>query len=272
MFSRRRAIAFLATAAAALAAPAGAQASAQDAACPYADSVPTAATIAQASQATLCLLNDERATAGLHPVAETPGLTQPSAAYSARMVAESFFAHVSPDGGTLVDRLTAARYIAPDGDWTVGENIAWGQSELATPRNIMIAWMNSPGHRHNILTGEFTEIGIGIALGTPGDPSWGATYTTDFGAVGGHEALATAASVPTAAPAAPTARAATTTKAKAKTSKSPKRCGTTVRGRAAKAAKTAKGKRAKNGAKAKRATTCGATARAKGRAAKTTKK
>src|SRR3954465_15098610 len=268
MFSRRRAIAFLATAAAALTAPAGAQASAQDAACPGADAVPTAATIAQASQATLCLLNNERAAAGLHPVAEAQGLTQPSAAYSARMVAERFFAHVSPDGGTLVDRLTAARYIAPDGDWTVGENIAWGQGDLATPRNIAVAWMNSPGHRHNILTGEFTEIGIGIALGTPTDPSWGATYTTDFGAVAGHEALATAASVPTAAPAAPTARTAAKT-TKAKTSK---RCGRASRGRAAKAAKTAKGKRAKKGAKAKGATTCGATARAKGRAAKTAKK
>src|SRR4051812_1876316 len=265
MFSRRRAIAFLATAAAALAAPAGAHASAQDAACPGADAVPTAATIAQASQATLCLLNNERAAAGLHPVAEAQGLTQPSAAYSARMVAERFFAHVSPDGGTLVDRLTAGGYIAPDGDWTVGENIAWGQGDLATPRNIAVAWMNSPGHRHNILTGEFTEIGLGIALGTPTDPSWGATYTTDFGAVAGHEALATAASVPTAAAAAaPTAKTT-----KAKTSKTAKRCGTTARGRATKAAKSAKGKRAK---KSKRAATCAGTAAAKGRAAKTTKK
>src|SRR3954470_24978386 len=200
MLSRRRAIAFLATAAAALAAPAGAQASAQDAACPYADSVPTAATIAQASQATLCLLNNERAAAGLHPVAETPGLTQPSAAYSARMVAESFFAHVSPDGGTLVDRLTAAGYIAPDGDWTVGENIAWGQAGLSTPRSIMAAWMASPGHRKNILTGELHEIGLGVVTGTPGDTSWGATYTTDFGAVRRDAVAAAAASgVPKAA-------------------------------------------------------------------------
>ena len=267
MLSRRRAIALLATAVAALAAPAGAQASAQDAACPGADNVPTAGTIAQASQATLCLLNNERAAAGLHPVAETPGLTQPSAAYSARMVAEDFFAHVSPDGGTLVDRLTAARYIAPDGDWTVGENIAWGQGELGTPRNIVVAWMNSPGHRHNILTGEFTEIGIGIALGSPGTPTWGATYTTDFGAVAGHEALATAASVPsTTAAAAPTARKAS------KTTKTAKRCGTTARGRAAKATKTTKAKAGKKGAKAKRTVSCAGTSRAKGRAAKTTKK
>src|SRR3954451_24180027 len=146
MLSRRRAIAFLATAAAALAAPAGAHASAQDAACPGADAVPTAATIAQASQATLCLLNNERGAQGLHPVAEAQGLTQPSRAYSARMVAENFFAHESPDGATLVDRLTAVHYIEPNGDWTVGENIAWGQGDLSTPRNIVAAWMASPGH------------------------------------------------------------------------------------------------------------------------------
>jgi uncharacterized protein YkwD len=267
MLSRRRAIALVATAVAALAAPAGAQASAQDAACPGADAVPTAGTIAQSSQATLCLLNNERAAAGLHPVAETPGLTQPSAAYSARMVAEDFFAHVSPDGGTLVDRLTAARYIAPDGDWTVGENIAWGQGELGTPRNIVVAWMNSPGHRHNILTGEFTEIGIGIAVGSPGTPTWGATYTTDFGAVAGHAAIATAASAPTtAAAAAPAARKAS------KATRTATRCGTAPRARAAKATKAAKTRTGKRGAKTKRAAACAGTTRGTGRAAKTTKK
>ena len=250
----RRAAALLTTVVAALAAPAGAHASAQTAACPGADDVPTAATIAQASQATLCLLNDERAAAGLHPVTETPALTQPSAAYSAQMVAQDFFAHVAPDGATLVDRLTAARYIAPDGDWTVGENIAWGQAQLATPRNIMIAWMNSPGHRHNILTGEFDEIGIGIALGTPGDPSWGATYTTDFGAVAGRETLATAAS--------------------AKTTRTAKRCGVVARAAKVKGAKAkaASVKSATKGAKAKRvAATCGGPARPKARAAKSKK-
>lgn len=261
MLLRRRAVAFVAAAVAALAAPAGAQAAAQDAACPGADAVPTAATVAQASQAILCLLNDERAAAGLHPVAETAGLTQPSAAYSARMVAENFFAHVSPDGSTLVDRLTAARYIAPDGEWTVGENLAWGQGDLGTPRNIVVAWMNSPGHRENILTGEFDEIGIGIALGTPGDPSWGATYTTDFGAVAGHQTLASAAPAPAGA-ATPGATASKATKKPAA-----RRCTRTVRARAAKAAT------ARKGAKPRKIATCGATAAgAKGRAAKSTRK
>jgi uncharacterized protein YkwD len=253
MPSRRRAVTLLATALASLAAlgaPAGAHASAQTAACPGADAVPSAGNLAEVGQATLCLLNDERATAGLGPLTIAPGLTQPSAVYSARMVAENFFAHESPDGSTLVDRLTAARYIAADGDWTVGENIAWGQGDLATARNIMVAWMNSPGHRHNILTGEFTQVGIGIVPGTPGDTSWGATYTTDFGNV--QRPVTTTAVATTARAAKAAAR---------RTTKPAKRCKVTiVRARAAKA----KGR----AAKAKRVTTCaGASTRAKARKA-----
>src|SRR3954470_369760 len=238
MFSRRRAAALLATALVALAAPAGAHASAQGAPCPGADLVPDAGNLAQVGQATLCLLNDERAAAGLRPLTYSAPLTTPSAAYSTRMVAENFFAHVSPDGTTLESRLTAARYIAPDGDWFVGENLAWGQGDLATARNIAIAWMNSPGHRHNILEPEFTEVGIGIVPGTPGDPTWGATYTTDFGDV--SHAAATAAAAPPVARAAsagakPAARKAT------KAAKAAKRCKVkTVRVRATKAKGKAK--------------------------------
>jgi uncharacterized protein YkwD len=251
MLPRRRVVTLLAAALAslaALAAPAGAHASAQDGACPGADLVPTAANLAQVGQATLCLLNDERAAAGLRPVAEAQGLTRPSAAYSARMVAESFFAHVAPDGSSLVDRLTAARYIDPDGDWTVGENIAWGQGDLATPRNITVAWMNSPGHRHNILSGEFTEVGIGIATGTPGDPSWGATYTTDFGAVGRDAA----------APADPAVASAAAVKARKAPARTAKRCRTAAP--RARTARAGRGKGAK-GAKARRVATCGGRAR-----------
>src|SRR3954447_24249222 len=106
MLSRRRAVTLLPTAVVALAAPAAAHASAQTAACPGADVVPSAGNLAEVGQATLCLLNDERAAAGLAPLAIAPALSQPSAAYSARMVAENFFAHEAPDGATLVDRLT----------------------------------------------------------------------------------------------------------------------------------------------------------------------
>jgi uncharacterized protein YkwD len=260
MFSRRNAATALAVAVAALAAPAGAQAGAQDAPCPGADVVPTSANIAVAAQATLCLLNNERAAAGLHPLTEAPGLTQPSAAYSARMVTENFFAHVAPDGATLTDRLEANGYIDPDGDWTVGENLAWGQGDLGTPRNITIAWMNSPGHRANILTGEFTEVGLGIVPGTPGDPSWGATYTTDFGAVERTAGADTGADDAGAATPHSAVKAARTTSRKAsrrtaKRARSAKSCKVT-------AARAARVKRAAKGAKAKRVATCAGAKRA----------
>jgi uncharacterized protein YkwD len=239
MFSRRHAAVFMAAAVAALAAPAGAQASAQTAACPGADVVPVAGNLPQVAEATLCLLNDERAAAGLSRISEAQGLTQPSAAYSARMVTERFFAHVAPDGASLTDRLEATGYIDPDGDWTVGENIAWGQGNISTARNIMVAWMNSPGHRENILTPEYTEVGIGIYPGTPGDATWGATYTTDFGAV----------TRDTTAAAATTASAGKTRKA----ARAAKRCKVaSTRGRAAVAKSTKGGKSAKG----KRVATC----------------
>jgi uncharacterized protein YkwD len=257
MFSRRRAVALLATAVVALAAPAGAHASAQDAPCPGADVVPSAGNLAQVGQATLCLLNNERAVAGLRPLAYSAALTQPSLAYSTRMVTENFFAHESPDGTTLESRLTATHYIAPDGDWFVGENLAWGQGNLATPRAIAIAWMNSPGHRHNILEPEFTEVGVGIVPGTPGDPTWGATYTTDFGNVRAAAPARTGNAVASAAAAGAKGTARKTTKK----SKASKRCKTTtVRVRGAKA--TGKGK------KTKRVSTCGTVKKNRARAHK----
>jgi hypothetical protein len=108
-------------------------------------------------------------------------LTTAATRYSQRMVSEGFFGHVAPDGITLARRLSALGYLRPDGR-PAGENIGWGQGELSSARSMVTAWMNSPGHRANVLFRSYREIGIGIAIGAPVDPAWGATYTTDFGA------------------------------------------------------------------------------------------
>src|SRR3954451_24504823 len=113
MLSRRRAATLLATALVALAAPAGPHASAQAAGCPGADVEPNAGNLAQVSQATLCLLNDERAAAGLRPLQYSAAPTGPSPACSTKMVRQTFFPHESPAGWTLTSRLTAAGYIKP---------------------------------------------------------------------------------------------------------------------------------------------------------------
>jgi uncharacterized protein YkwD len=177
--SRARTSALLALTCAALSASAG-TAGAQG--CAGADTPAVAGNEAQMGQATLCLLNAQRTAAGLPALAESPLLDQSSTAYSGQMVAERFFDHVSPEGVSLVPRLTAVGYLPGNGPWFAGENIAWGQGALATPQSIMTAWMNSQGHRENILSANFAEVGVGVAIGSPrGDMTASATYTTDFG-------------------------------------------------------------------------------------------
>jgi len=149
--------------------------------CPGADLTPLQANLPQVAAATLCLLNVERSAAGLSPLTEQADLTSASRTYSELMVSAHFFAHVAPDGSGLSDRLTTAGYLGAPGSWIVGENIAWGESYLATPREIMKAWMNSAGHKANILSADYREVGLGIATGVPTSTNGGATYTTDFG-------------------------------------------------------------------------------------------
>jgi uncharacterized protein YkwD len=70
------------------------------------------------------------------------------------------------------------------GRWTVGENLAWGTADLSTARGLLNAWMNSPGHRANILKPAYREIGVAIAMGTPKSrDAPGATVATTFGVI-----------------------------------------------------------------------------------------
>lgn len=149
--------------------------------CAAADLLPAVASVPAAKSATLCLLNDARATRGLAPLSGERTLDAAAHDYSQAMVQQRFFGHVSPGGQTINARL--AGYVASARRWAIGENLAWGEGTLATPAAIVRGWMASPSHRDNILNGAFDEIGIGIVGGTPkgGLPALTATYTTEFG-------------------------------------------------------------------------------------------
>jgi len=155
------------------------------AACPGADSTPNAQNIVVARTATLCLLNAERKANGLGRLRAHRQLQAAAQTYAGAMVAGGFFGHVSPTGSTLEQRIRqGTRYLAGALRYEIGENLAWGQGALASPRAIVAAWMASPGHRANILRAAFREIGIGIAPGAPvvglaGDLA--VTYTNEFG-------------------------------------------------------------------------------------------
>ncbi len=153
--------------------------------CPGQDLLPTAATADAAEAATLCLVNRERRMHGLAALRPVASLTAAAGAYARRMATEDFFDHVSPGGSTFVTRIKRANYL--DGSvrsWSAGENIAWGTGRLATPEAIIAAWMASAGHRRNILTPSFTELGLGISAGAPQRgvaDSRAATYVNEFG-------------------------------------------------------------------------------------------
>ncbi|MFI2760550.1 sigma-70 family RNA polymerase sigma factor [Streptomyces echinatus] len=118
----------------------------------------------------VALVNKERAAAGCGAVSEDPQLDKAAQGLSDDMAARGFFDHTDPDGNGPGERITAAGY-----RWsTYGENIARGQQ---TPQSVMDSWMNSPGHRANILNCSFKNIGVGVHNGS-GGPWW----TQDFGA------------------------------------------------------------------------------------------
>ncbi|MFK4108864.1 CAP domain-containing protein [Streptomyces sp. NPDC002176] len=116
----------------------------------------------------LRLVNVERAKVGCTPVAANSALTGLAEAFSSDMAARAFFDHTDPDGATPWDRAAKAGITGLG-----GENIARGQSDAAA---VMEAWMNSPGHRANILNCDFKTLGVGVHL-APGGPWW----TQDFG-------------------------------------------------------------------------------------------
>jgi uncharacterized protein YkwD len=175
----RRNLLALAVSLAALGAGA-APASAQVQACPSAAAAPSAGNVDQVERTVLCLVNRERTSRGLQGLRSSVKLAQAAAAHSADMVRRDYFSHQSPGGGTVAERIRATGWLSGGRSYAFGENLAWGTGTLATPQSIVRSWMASPGHRRNILTGRYEELGVGIALGAPGQ-SGGATYTTNFG-------------------------------------------------------------------------------------------
>jgi uncharacterized protein YkwD len=151
-------------------------------ACANTDLLPTAANLPLIRAAVLCLHNQTRAEQGLPALKENARLDKAALGHSNDMVAEGYFDHTTPGGATFVDRILGAHYVKRTDGWTLGENLAWGTGDLSTPDGVMTSWMNSPGHKANILKRAYREVGIGIRLGVPSDGTVGATYTLDFGA------------------------------------------------------------------------------------------
>lgn len=109
------------------------------------------------------LVNEERAKAGLSPLTVNSGAA--SAALIRAREIETSFSHTRPDGSSFSTALTQSGVSFRSS----GENIAYGQR---TPEEVMKGWMNSPGHRANIMNQDFTAIGVGYYQSNTGTGYW----------------------------------------------------------------------------------------------------
>ncbi len=102
------------------------------------------------------IVNKERRRYGLKPLIGNSKLSQVAGAHAKDMYRRDYFSHLSIDGRTMGDRLRERNVPFK----IAGENIARGQQ---TAKRVMQAWMNSPGHRKNILNRKYGKIGIARA-------------------------------------------------------------------------------------------------------------
>ncbi len=110
------------------------------------------------------LVNSERTDRSLSALARAADVQAVARAHSQDMALRDYFSHDTPEGVTAAER---AQNAGISYTW-YGENIAWvsgwaGRSEQQVAQEIVAGWMNSEGHRRNILSPDFVEQGMGIA-------------------------------------------------------------------------------------------------------------
>ena len=149
-------------------------------ACANVRAAATSASSSQVRSAVRCLVNAQRAAHGMRPMRASADLRRAADRHAVDMVRRRYFDHVSPEGGTMAQRVKRAGYLSGARRWALGENIGWGSGSAASAAGIVDAWMKSPGHRAVILDRRFREVGLGVAGGVPHGGS-GATFVLDAG-------------------------------------------------------------------------------------------
>jgi uncharacterized protein YkwD len=96
-----------------------------------------------------------------------PALETAAQRHAEDMRRRGYFAHDSPGGGELRDRLRRVRYVRKGCSWRAGEVLAWGTGGRSTAAATVRAWLDSPSHRRVVLSGRYAEIGLGLQAGTP---------------------------------------------------------------------------------------------------------
>jgi uncharacterized YkwD family protein len=126
---------------------------------------PTTGEFSAYQQEVLNIVNKERTSRGLSALKFNTEVSKVATLKSQDMIDKGYFDHNSPTYGSPFDMMKKFGITYR----SAGENIAMGQR---SPQEVMTAWMNSDGHRKNILNSSFTEIGIGIAKDKNGRLYW----------------------------------------------------------------------------------------------------
>ena len=126
---------------------------------PDTEPTPDNSGVSDLEQQVVDLVNQERAAYGLAPLTLNTELCNGARLKSQDMLDNGYFNHYSPTYGDPFDMMEALGF---NSWYAAAENIARGQK---TAEEVMNSWMNSPGHRANILSEEYTEIGVGYAGG-----------------------------------------------------------------------------------------------------------
>jgi uncharacterized protein YkwD len=133
--------------------------------------VASATALSTVESQVVVLTNQQRTAHGCKALRVDSRLVAAARAHSTDMVTHNFFSHTGSDGSTFVTRAARAGYA-----YASAENIAWG---WRTAQIVVDQWMNSPGHRANILNCANVAVGVGLVTKADGTPYW----TQDFGRV-----------------------------------------------------------------------------------------
>jgi uncharacterized protein YkwD len=130
-------------------------------------------------------LNRVRAARGLPPLRSAPALAVSARRHSTQMGQRGFFAHESADGTPFWRRI--GRFYGGSGfrSWEVGENIFWQSPASIAAISVVRSWLASPGHRANVLSGSWQDVGVGAVSLASAPGVYGGSpvtiVTVDFG-------------------------------------------------------------------------------------------
>jgi uncharacterized YkwD family protein/spore coat assembly protein SafA len=136
--------------------------------------IPAVSAVKAQEDEVIRLVNIERSKRGLQSLTQNWQLSRVARYKSQDMINKGYFSHTSPTYGSPFRMMESfgIRYSS------AGENIAMGQR---TPQEVMNAWMNSPGHRNNILSPSYSQIGVGLAKSKAGVAYWTQMFIKPLG-------------------------------------------------------------------------------------------